>query len=363
MAPPTKPSPVINDFIANYYSVEPKRALARSVHDLCHEQLRGTGIKHNLHYRPKTKPSLKKKLEERNVTKNYKGPQDIFKDIPDFAGVRIALYFPKDRDMVEKMIKDTFDRVEIIEHWPVDFRGPDHDHLCLSEPRSNEVSPHSTTELSYPTFEGYVARHARVYLKEVHKNRFDLQDWKKDDVVEIQIVSILMHAWAQVEHDILYKSEFEDASQEEVTWIRTTRGLIGATEVIINQLHKQYLARTQKPFEKKSSLSTYLEDRIKPSLMREGDTKTRYLGLLLTFLRQTRKNDPKSLNDVLHELNLISKPQDDSNGYQHWRRVLDEYQKGDFQPHDAGRIPFCIMAHVLSKRENTSGLGYDPIGK
>ena len=70
-----------------------------------------------------------------------------------------------------------------------------------------------------PRFAGYEAKHARVRLKKEQAERpWKLEDWKEYHVVEIQVVSVLGHAWAEVEHEIIYKinGSFDTAPQDEM---------------------------------------------------------------------------------------------------------------------------------------------------
>ena len=98
--------------------------------------------------------------------------------ITDLAGVRIITYFPDTLAQVDRMLVDEF---EIIE-------------------KSNK----GATLLQEERF-GYQSIH---YLVKLKGERARLAEYRnlKDGVVEIQIRTILQHAWAEIEHDIQYKS-------------------------------------------------------------------------------------------------------------------------------------------------------------
>lgn len=127
---------------------------------------------HEMEHRIKREKSLAGKLAKRG-----EHIQDLY-ELTDILGTRIVCYFADDVDKMGKLIEDCFD---------VD-------------------RAHSTdkrTLLKANTF-GYLSLHYIVSLKkdagypeELTKIRF-----------EIQIRSILQHAWAVIEHDLGYKTEF-----------------------------------------------------------------------------------------------------------------------------------------------------------
>lgn len=48
-------------------------------------------------------------------------------------------------------------------------------------------------------FSGYEAKHFIISIKDSSSRYIG------DNFVEIQVASVLMHAWAEVEHDLIYK--------------------------------------------------------------------------------------------------------------------------------------------------------------
>jgi ppGpp synthetase/RelA/SpoT-type nucleotidyltranferase len=130
--------------------------------------------------RAKAVGRLEAKVRQRDALKNYASVDDIYSDLVDLAGARVALYFPGERAQVDSMIKSLFLLVEP----PKEFPGA-----------------------SGPTyakrFSGYWATHYRVQLREAPLS--DAQKRYVEARVEIQVASVLMHAWAEVEHDLVYK--------------------------------------------------------------------------------------------------------------------------------------------------------------
>lgn len=128
---------------------------------------------HSISSRTKDEPSLRKKIEKsENRYKNIT-------DITDLSGVRVICLFSDDVDKVGEIVRKNF-KVH------------------------NELSVDKRQILDPDRF-GYLSLH---YIVEFPKERITLRDYKpfKGLNCEIQIRSILQHAWAEIEHDFGYKS-------------------------------------------------------------------------------------------------------------------------------------------------------------
>jgi len=118
---------------------------------------------------------------EKIDTKNYGEP---FVQTEDFVGLRIILYFPNDILVVEKLLNDTF----IVEQ---------------SEDKSDKLEINEF---------GYRSHHCIIKID---------PDWAKTPNYrelhniksEIQIRTVLMHAWAEIEHKLQYKNKKQVPSQ------------------------------------------------------------------------------------------------------------------------------------------------------
>jgi ppGpp synthetase/RelA/SpoT-type nucleotidyltranferase len=207
---------VIDNFIRQYEKeYDFYKQLARLSHDILESEIINRGIKAMVSSRAKRIDRLKEKVENRNKTKNYKSKSAIEKDIVDLAGIRVALYFPADRKIIDELIHDLFEIVEV-------KNFPENSHKPKFEKR----------------FSGYWATHYRVKLKksdEIDK-RFT------DTVFEIQVASVLMHAWSEVEHDLVYKP----LSEEELSILDQINGLVLAGEIALERLQKAITERTSK---------------------------------------------------------------------------------------------------------------------
>lgn len=214
---------VIDNFIIQYEKeYDFYKQLAHLGHEILETEIINRGIKAIVSSRAKRIDRLKEKLIKRNQKENYKSKTSIEKDIVDLAGIRVALYFPSERQILGQVIGDLF---EIIE--PKEF--PENPH----EPKLNK------------RFSGYWATHYRVKLKksdEVDK-RFT------NTVFEIQVASLLMHAWSEVEHDLVYKPLSGKLSDEEYAILDEINGLVLTGEIALERLQKAITERTQKQAE------------------------------------------------------------------------------------------------------------------
>ncbi len=126
---------------------------------------------HNVNHRVKDFESFLEKIER----KEYKDPQN---QIEDFLGIRIICYYASDLELIENLIKEEFDVKEALD---------------------------KVGSLESDRF-GYRSYHYIVAIKEnwcSAPNYRNLNGLK----VEVQVRTILMHAWADIEHKLAYKSQ------------------------------------------------------------------------------------------------------------------------------------------------------------
>lgn len=194
-----------------YSEMIPKfQQVEKHAHKELEKFLKEAGIMAITTSRVKDAGRLEEKLYIRNQEKSYHSSQDIISDIPDFIGVRIALYFPGDIDRVNTLIYQHF-QVEKEKHFP-------------EEQRKNKIY-----ERKFP---GYCATHYRVRLREPIISTFD------NPIIEIQVASLLMHAWSEVEHDLTYKQKKGDVSYDEYESLDELNGLVLAGELSLRRLQR-----------------------------------------------------------------------------------------------------------------------------
>ncbi|KAE8275412.1 GTP pyrophosphokinase [Enterobacter sp. C6] len=127
---------------------------------------------HTLEVRVKDRQSLEQKIARKSKYKNIS-------EITDIVGVRVITHYSNDVDKIAKIIEREF---------TIDW--------------DNSIDKRKTIE--HDRF-GYLSLH---YIISHIKKRYSLAEYSnhKKLKAEVQIRSILQHAWAEIEHDIGYKS-------------------------------------------------------------------------------------------------------------------------------------------------------------
>lgn len=164
-----------------YLPIQPFYAgLASVVARILEQCLKKRGIKvHRVEQRAKEPSSLGRKsgtpAETNPNSPKYSEP---LKQITDLAGVRIIAYFRKTVKDINELIHDEFEIVE----------QSDKGQELIDEERFGYQSVH--------------------YLVRLKPERARLAEYERfaNALAEIQVRTILQHAWAEIEHDIQYKS-------------------------------------------------------------------------------------------------------------------------------------------------------------
>jgi len=147
-------------------------ALSKKVASIIKEVLDNEGINyHSVTSRPKTVDSFKKKA----LKKHYENPLN---EITDLAGVRVITYFDSDAKKVSNTLSNLFET------------DPEH-----SVDKSEQLGIDRV---------GYRSVH---FVTKFSKDRCKLPEYQRFEgrYFEIQIRTILQHAWAEIEHDRNYK--------------------------------------------------------------------------------------------------------------------------------------------------------------
>ena len=127
---------------------------------------------HEIVGRVKTIESLEGKVKRKNYSN--------LAEITDLCGIRIITYFSDDVDKIAELISQEFE---------VDLEN------TIDKRKSED-----------PTKFGYVSLHYVVGLKEENTSP-TLYGRFKNIKLEIQIRTVMQHAWAEIEHDLGYKSK------------------------------------------------------------------------------------------------------------------------------------------------------------
>lgn len=196
------------------------RELGQFAEQLIKQSLRQKSLNvHSVTHRCKEKTSLARKLG--NPNKKYQALDDI----TDVIGVRIITYFDEEVDQLAGMIGELFD---------IDT--------------DNSVDKRSLLELN--SF-GYLSLHFIVSHKAAHCS--SLQQAFLGKRFEIQIRSILQHAWAEIEHDLGYKAEDEVSDKIRRRFARVA-GLLELADVEFSAIRDVLLKREKMSYEQSASM-------------------------------------------------------------------------------------------------------------
>lgn len=274
---------IIDDFVQHYKKEYDFYEMAsRLVAQQLETALQESGIRAIVTYRAKSPERLSLKLQQRNEKKEsqYTCMEDIYSDICDLSGVRVALYFPSDRDKVEKIIMDLFQ--------------------LISEPK---IFPSETKIPNYSKrFSGYWARHYRIRLKETSLS--DTQKRYSQSKTEIQVASVLMHAWSEVEHDLVYKPLNGNLSEEELSILDELNGLVLAGEIALERLQASGNARISKDksFNNQYELASFLYNKYEDKIKQNNDFQLGNVELLFKLMNKCNVNSPTELSPYLKSL-------------------------------------------------------------
>ena len=207
---------VIDAFVKNYkHTFDFMEECAKHAQDELEAALQEAGIRAIVTHRAKRPRKLKVKLIKRDQKRHYQSFREIYDDIVDLAGVRVALYLPADRAAVGRIIEKVFAPVRAPKVFPRD-----------REPQDGM---------------GYVATHYLVQLRPENLHKDELR--YADTNIEIQVASVLMHAWAEVTHDLIYKPEKGTLTPEEVKLVDDLNTIVQAGEATLEKLQQSVEGR------------------------------------------------------------------------------------------------------------------------
>jgi hypothetical protein len=179
----------------------------------------------------------------------------------------------------------------------------------------------------------------------------DAQKRYADALIEIQVASVLMHAWAEVENDLVYKPMQGRLSDEEYAILDELNGLVIAGEIALERLQKAgevRVASRDRQFANHFDLAAYLLERAAPLL--KGPASEAVLGridLLYDLLKRLNLATPDGLEAYLAALTGDTE-----------RRPLAQQIIDQLLAEDAGRYKIYDALRAATDRE-TSFLSQD----
>lgn len=227
---------------------------------------------HTITYRVKKRHSLAEKL----IKKNYNNSSEI----TDICGCRIITYYADDIDPVADIINKEF----VID-------------------KDNSVD--KIKEIETNAF-GYLSKHLII---ELNKSRLNLPEYRsyKDLKLEIQIRSVLQHAWAEIEHDLGYKnsSVIDNKLQRRFARLSALLELADQEFQLIKNsatvgsynLHNKIRLTEEVPITE-DSLSSFIKE---STLLKELDQ-----NVFLSFDNVVDINDRVVINNIIPELKKVN---------------------------------------------------------
>ncbi|KAL9622018.1 MAG: hypothetical protein Q9160_003517 [Pyrenula sp. 1 TL-2023] len=279
------------------------------------------------------------------------------------AGVRIALYLPGQSKLVEQIIGDMIEQKYKLHSKIDDFtqwekgknvgsgqRFEQTPQISRIYGRANDTSSANFSKAYKRQFPGYNAKHyqIRVSVSSAGSDTDDIDEGgpvkvQRDIGVEIQIVTASTHLWAEVEHDIAYKTKHGAPNSQELILLDGIQGIMGGADFFLNALEgftSERVARSKQNFRDVADLISFLRSR-HPFLIAGGDS-VRHSRPLLTLLQKLGKDSEEKLGPILDDLNFS----DPSNG-----TLLGI--KNRFQPL-VPRPATCIMEYVIANVQNVN---------
>lgn len=182
----------------------------------------------------------KNKLHKVNKWGRFKDVESMVDALHDFGGVRICVYFPEDVEKVvsfleqngkTKAVQNVRKNQDNVEMADLRQRVETLEQRQPSERQLEKSAEEGVIEEKVSV--GYRATHVVVELvgdalPEGHENRH-----RK---IEIQIATVVMHAWAQIEHDIIYKPYENEPDDEVKNILDVFNGLVLSSEGTLKQL-------------------------------------------------------------------------------------------------------------------------------
>lgn len=226
--------------------------------------------------RTKSRESFAEKIERKH------GKYTDLYQITDIAGVRIITYYAEDVDKIAKIIEAEFE---------VDYE--------------NSIDKRESLE---PDRFGYCSVH---YVVQMNSQRLSLCEYSifKNLKCEIQIRSILQHAWAEIEHDIGYKSEIAIPKEMRRDFSRIA-GLLEIADKEFNQIRsalKDYKNCAQTQITENTFLDRELDSVILEVLIDSNPNVHQINQHISTLTSESLAvhNDPDDYSSSINELNSV----------------------------------------------------------
>jgi hypothetical protein len=161
-----------------------------------------------------------------------------------------------------------------------------------------------------------------------------------------------MHAWAEVEHDLIYKPETGDLSPDESAILDEINGLVLTGEIALERLQRAIQRRTAKDdiaFKNYFELASYLAQRAPKLEMKTADIGK--VDVLFEVLQYLRLDTPRKLIRYMNQIDNDDKARPIADV------VLDKVLAG--QPRNKVKSLSTLISRILSRTPFGSSEGGD----
>lgn len=251
---------LIEQFVSNYaanFSAYEK--VAQEMKTCLTDLLREKGVMAIVTTRAKDPERLMDKIQRTQRAEGFEGKPpystdaELWDAVHDLIGARVALYFPADMKLVDEVLRSHFTMVRPVKVFP--YKVKDYDQLVQTGFSAYKRRVYKGYEDR--RFDGYRAHHFHVQFPVSPITGL------RNPVIEVQVASVLMHAWSEVEHDLAYKTLMGTPSADEYACLDELNGLVIAGEMVLNrlnQLSRQRIINQTTPFESHFAMGIYLQN-------------------------------------------------------------------------------------------------------
>lgn len=220
--------------------------------------------------RAKNPKSFSDKLRKPEFRDRFNSTNEVFEQISDLAGVRIATYLESDRQSVVEEIRQA-------------FVGRNGEQPAIDIKDRNEARRH------------YRATHCQVYLAE--EDFAGANANLEGTTCEIQVCSLLAHVFNEIEHDLQYKPLSGQLSEAEHEFIDQLGLLTKAGDLTIKRL----LSETDERLSHRTGEFDDVHDFV-ARMRKELDAETEFsgnAGQLFDELQALRINTPGQIHNTI----------------------------------------------------------------
>lgn len=187
--------------------------MAEVVYEKCQDIVqKKLTVRATVQRRAKNSKSFVEKLRNARFREKFNSVDEVFLNISDLAGVRIATYLESDREVVVEEIRK-------------EFAGLIHGSPGIDVKDRNEAGFH------------YKATHCQVFLTD--DDLVGTNENLRGTTCEIQVCSLLAHVFNEIEHDLQYKPLSGQLSSPEKEFIDQLGLLTKAGDITIKRLLEQ----------------------------------------------------------------------------------------------------------------------------